>query len=51
MPHVVVSRDGPVAILTITLPDQFMTDDTVAELNAQTSDERYALTKCNFYFS
>jgi len=38
MPHVVVSRDGPVAILTITLPDQFMTDDTVAELNAATKE-------------
>ncbi len=38
MPHVVVSRDGPVAILTITLPDQFMTDDTVAELNTATKE-------------
>ena len=29
MPQISVTRDGPVAILTITLPDQFMTDEMV----------------------
>ncbi len=36
MPQVTLTREGAVAILTITLPDQFMTDDTVAELNTMT---------------
>lgn len=38
MRQISMARDGAVAILTITLPDQFMTDDTVAELNAVTEE-------------
>jgi enoyl-CoA hydratase len=38
MPQVSLDREGAVAILTITPPDQFMTDDTVAELNAVTEE-------------
>ena len=38
MPQISVTRDGPVAILTITLPDQFMTDEMVDELNAATEE-------------
>ena len=38
MSEVAVRREGPVAILTITLPDQFMTDVTVSELNAATAE-------------
>ena len=38
MSQVSLSREGAVAILTITLPDQFMTDETVAELNALTEE-------------
>ena len=38
MSEVTVRRDGAVAILTITLPDQFMTDTTVGELNAATAE-------------
>ncbi len=36
MSEVAVRREGAVAILTITLPDQFMTNATVSELNAAT---------------
>jgi len=38
MPQLSVRREGSVAIVTITLPDQFMTDDTVSELNAVTEE-------------
>jgi len=38
MPEVTVRRDGPVAVLTITLPDEFMTEQTVAELNTATAE-------------
>ncbi len=38
MAQVDVKRDGAVAILTISLPEQFMTDETVAELDAITAE-------------
>jgi len=36
MPETAVSRDGPVAVVTITPPETFMTEQTVDELNAVT---------------
>jgi enoyl-CoA hydratase len=36
MSHVSVRREGAVAIITFNLPDQFMTNETVSELNAAT---------------
>ncbi|MDA1099269.1 MAG: enoyl-CoA hydratase/isomerase family protein [Proteobacteria bacterium] len=38
MSEVAVRREGAVAIVTITLPDQFMTDTTVSELDAVTTE-------------
>lgn len=38
MNQVSVEREGPLAIITITLPEGFMTGDTVAELNVVTGD-------------
>jgi enoyl-CoA hydratase len=36
MPHVSVERIGPVAVVRITLPEDFMTEETVHELNDAT---------------
>ncbi len=38
MSEIAVRREGALAIITITLPDQFMTNATVGELNAATEE-------------
>jgi enoyl-CoA hydratase len=45
MSEIAVRRDGAIAIITITLPEQFMTDNTVRELNAAT-EELHADESC-----
>ena len=42
MSEVTVRREGAIAIITITLPDQFMTNATVGELNAATEEHLHA---------